>query len=161
MNAHKANRWLTLGANVGVLFGILLLVYELAQNREMIQSQTRSEVSRQVSDRLQLMASDSELASIWRRARDGEELSVDEETQYFLLIQATLRDWENIHYQYRKGLFEDAEFDAEKAAWQRVLSGDQLFHKYWCALRDNFSPDFSAEINESIAAGICEAKNDL
>lgn len=32
-------------ANLGVLVGILLLVYELAQNREMIRSQTRQSIA--------------------------------------------------------------------------------------------------------------------
>ena len=36
-NTKKANRWLTLGANIGVLIGIFLLAYELAQNREAVQ----------------------------------------------------------------------------------------------------------------------------
>ena len=42
MRSEKVNRWLTLGANVGVLIGILLLVVELSQNREMIRAQTRN-----------------------------------------------------------------------------------------------------------------------
>ena len=100
MNTDKINRWLTLGANFGVLFGIFGLVYELAQNREMVQAQTRNEVARQLCERLQLMASDAELGSIWRRARTGEELSVDEEARYNYIFQATMRDWGNIHYQY-------------------------------------------------------------
>ena len=37
-NTKKANRWLTLGANIGVLIGIFLLAYELAQNREAVQA---------------------------------------------------------------------------------------------------------------------------
>ena len=159
MNADKANRWLTLGANVGVLCGILLLVYELAQNREMVQAQTRNEVARQLSDRLQLLASDPELASIWVRARAGEELPVDEEARYFFFLQATLREWENIHYQYRNGMFEDAEFDAERAAWLRVLGTNKRFPRNWCTLRDSYSPEFGAEIENLIAIGDCTANN--
>jgi len=36
MDSDKTNRWLTLGANIGVLIGIMLLVFELTENREMI-----------------------------------------------------------------------------------------------------------------------------
>ena len=32
MNTEKLNRWLALGANVGVLIGLILLVYEVRQN---------------------------------------------------------------------------------------------------------------------------------
>jgi hypothetical protein len=36
---------LQLVGNAGVIIGILLLVYELAQNREMMRAQTRNELS--------------------------------------------------------------------------------------------------------------------
>jgi hypothetical protein len=45
MNPDSLNRWLTLGANVGVLVGLLLLVFELNQNRDMIRAQTRNEMA--------------------------------------------------------------------------------------------------------------------
>jgi hypothetical protein len=80
MSAEKVNRWLTLGANFGVLIGILLLVVELSQNREMIRAQTRNDISQQLSNRLSMIAADSQTASVFRRAFAGEELSVDEES---------------------------------------------------------------------------------
>ena len=40
LNTVKLNQWLTLGANLGVLAGLLLLVVELNQNHEMMRSQT-------------------------------------------------------------------------------------------------------------------------
>ena len=45
MNADLVNRWLTLGANIGVLIGIFLLVYELNQNSTLMQAQISSERS--------------------------------------------------------------------------------------------------------------------
>jgi len=41
---------LTILANVGVLAGILLLVFELNQNREMMRAQTRSELASSLVD---------------------------------------------------------------------------------------------------------------
>ena len=38
MDSDRLNRWLTLGANVGVLIRIILLVVELDQNRDMVRS---------------------------------------------------------------------------------------------------------------------------
>jgi hypothetical protein len=39
MDADNVNRWLTLGANVGVLVGIILILLELNQNAELMLAQ--------------------------------------------------------------------------------------------------------------------------
>lgn len=103
-------------ANVGVLIGIMLLVVELAQNREMMWAQIRIDVPQQLSNRLSALASNLQLTNLKRRAEAGEELLADEEHQFFLMFVASVRDWENIHYQYRHGMFDEYEFDAERTA---------------------------------------------
>ena len=72
-------------------------------------------------------ASDSQLANLKRRADAGEELSVDEEHQQFLLFTANKRLWENIHYQYRHCMFEEKEFEAERVAWRFLINKDKSF----------------------------------
>ena len=39
MNSEKLNSWLTLGANIGVLIGLVLLIVEIQQNTEMMRAQ--------------------------------------------------------------------------------------------------------------------------
>ena len=39
MDSDRINRWITLGANFGVLIGIILLIIEIQQNTEMMQAQ--------------------------------------------------------------------------------------------------------------------------
>jgi hypothetical protein len=39
MDSNKVNRWLTLGANLGVLVGIVLILIELNQNSELMRAQ--------------------------------------------------------------------------------------------------------------------------
>jgi hypothetical protein len=155
VKADNVNRWLTLSANIGVLIGILLLVFELAQNREMIRAQTRNDISQQLSARLGLMGSNSQVASVWRRANVGEELSVDEEAQYFLLFVANMRDWENIHYQYRNGMFDESEFDAERTAWRSLITNNRAFPRNWCRTRQNYSPSFVAELESLLDDDVC------
>ena len=45
MNADRVNRWLTLGANIGVLIGIILLLVELDQNRVLARAQIHQDRS--------------------------------------------------------------------------------------------------------------------
>jgi len=155
MEADKANRWLTLGANIGVLIGIMLLVVELDQNREMIRAQTRNDISRQISDHLGMVANNDQLASVKRRSEAGEELSADEEQQQYLLFTANKRMWENIHYQYRQGMFDEKEFDGERAAWRALINRDKSFARNWCPSRENYSPEFAAELDSLLDEGVC------
>jgi hypothetical protein len=53
----KITRWLTLGANLGVLIGIALVLVELDQNREMMRAQIRNELALGIVDLLQTPAS--------------------------------------------------------------------------------------------------------
>ena len=157
MEPDKVNRWLTLGANIGVLIGIILLVIELDQNREMVRAQTRNDISQQIESRLLTLASNSQLTNVTRRAAAGEELSADEERQAYLYTSANLRGWENMHYQYRHGMFDEVEFKAEKTAWRFLINSNKLFPRVWCPTRQNYSPDFVAEIESIFDKDICAA----
>ena len=146
MDTNQLNRWLTLGANIGVLIGIVLLIVELDQNRDMIQAQTRNDISWQVTDFLTRVASDRDFSSLKYRAELGEELSAEEESRYFYHFSANLRIWENIHYQYRQGMFDDSEFNAAISTWRWLISVNKRFVPIWCQSRQNYSPEFMHEI---------------
>ena len=55
---------LQLVGNVGVIIGILLLVYELNQNREMVRGQTRNELSQAVTTMLLELTADRDFADL-------------------------------------------------------------------------------------------------
>ena len=141
MDSDKAKKWITLGANLGVLIGIFLLIVELQQNREMMRAQTRTDVAAMSIDRLQAIASDQGLADIVRRARFGEELGDTESTRYLFHTLATFRTFENVHYQYRQGMYDDEEFSAQQEAWRGFVT-NTAYVSIWCAWRETFSPEF-------------------
>ena len=155
MNDNKLNRWLTLGANLGVLIGIILLVVELDQNRAMIKAQTRNDVSRQLSDFLMAVTSDAGLFNIKFRAERGEELTPEEQSRFFVLMNANIRLWENVHYQYRQGLFEESEYEAERNTWRNLISWNQRFEPIWCSVREHYSDEFVQEIDSLIEGEVC------
>lgn len=157
MESEKLNRWLTLGANIGVLFGIILLVVELNQNRDMIRAQTRNEISQQLSNRMTSLATNEQLAAAVRRGRGGGELTEDEEFQVYLYLVANFRDWENIHYQYRHGMFDEQEFRAEMNAWSSLINSSKASQRVWCSTRQNYSPKFVAEFEQLMTNDICSS----
>jgi hypothetical protein len=155
MDADRLARWLTLGANIAVLVGIILLVLELSQNRDMMRAQTRHELSMGIIDLLQVPAGNEQLASILYRAGAGEELTPEELFLFRLRTNALFRYWEDVHYQYRIGLYDEVEFARQKNAWRASLASSPLGQDYWCEVRMLYSPDFMAEMDGLLNGNGC------
>jgi len=119
-------------ANLGVLVGILLLVYELAQSREMMRAQTRNSVAEMVVNLLALEASDPGIAELQVKRRAGEPLTAVEGERFDVLQAAYWRYRENVHYQYRNGLHDEDEYLALRAVWLRDLDTDELTRALYC-----------------------------
>jgi hypothetical protein len=115
-------------ANLGVLLGILLLIYKLAQNRQMMRAQTRTVIADGLQTFLTAVGSDPQIAPVYVRGslgdarRFGDALSEAERAQYALLVNAAFSYFENVHYQYRNGLYDESEFNAQREAWRRIFS---------------------------------------
>jgi hypothetical protein len=69
---------------------------------------------------------------------------------------ALIRLWENIHYQYRNGVFDEAEFTAARNTWR--LS-NPLLRATYCRQKQahSLSPAFVDEMDR-LAPGSCDAK---
>ncbi len=155
MDTDRLNRWLTLGANLGVLAGIILLILELDQNREMMRAQTRNEISVGIVDLLSQVATDPQLANLIRRADSGEDLTPDEFVQYNHRSAAMFRYFENVHYQYRLGLYDEAEYSKQKEAWRSFFAAAKTGAANWCDYRKTVSTDFMAEIDSLLPINSC------
>ena len=142
-------------ANVGVLLGILLLVYELNQNRDMMLAQTRNEISRSSMDLLATGATSEALAAVMVRANSGQSLSAEENYMYLNRSELTFRLWENTNYQYRQGLFDETEYAGSLATRNDVLSRNNALVEYWCARRQMFSRPYVAEMDALPALQSC------
>ncbi len=155
MDSDHINRWLTLGANLGVLVGIILLVIELNQNRDLMRAQTRNDLSVGIITLLTQTANNSTLSDIMNRGDAGEELTATEYRQYLFNNLAFYRYYENVHYQYRQGLYDEGEFTRQKKAWKNYAAGAKTAVKIWCERRSHFSPEFAAEFNALLTNNQC------
>ncbi len=155
MDKDRLNRWwFGLAANLGVVAGIVLLVYELEQNREMMRAQTRNELSVQIVDLLSQVATSDELSSLLFRSESGEPLNDEEIVQFRHRALAMLRYFENVHYQYRQGMYDEEEFSAQQEAWRGFLT-NAAYVSIWCAWRETFSPEFRMALDGLISTQKC------
>ncbi len=141
--------------NLGVLVGILLLVFELNQNRDMMRAQTRHELAMGIVD-IQLTSASNPLIleavskqeprfesmEMWQIASD-------------LRFNALFRYWENVHYQFRNGLYDELEYAKQKAAFGGWVSGTPAMVAWWCRARTSYSPEFAGEMDEIVGADRC------
>jgi hypothetical protein len=155
LNTDHLNKWLNLGANLAVLTGIALLVFELHQNRQMVRAQTRAEISSELTNLLSQVAGDPQLANLIRRADNGEDLTPDEDKQYGHRSAAMFRYFENVHYQFRQGLYDEAEYFAHKDAWRVFFAKSKTAAKNWCNYREIVSSSFRAEIDSVMSEDSC------
>lgn len=124
MKKPDLGQTLAILANVGVLFGILLLVYELAQNRQMIRAQTRTTIAEGLTDYLMTVSMDERVTSVLIGGDAGEltapsaDASDIERRPYDILMTASISYYENVHYQYRMGLYDETEFAAQRDRWR-------------------------------------------
>ena len=138
---------LQLLGNAGVIFGILLLVYELNQNREMTQAQTRNAIAENLTNMLMIQASTPEYLEMAVKREAGEPLTPEEELMFELAQYAYWRYRENVYYQYRRGLFEESEYVGQREVWLRSVNNDEMSRSIWCGRRNQQSAAFNAEID--------------
>jgi hypothetical protein len=155
MNSERVLRWATLVANFGAVVGLFLLVVGLEQNEAMMRAQTRNELSVTIADLFSRVAENPQLASLRRRADAGEALTPDETYQYGIITRAFFRYWENVHYQYRQNLYDEAEFSRQREAWRSYAQSSPALIKFWCAERSQFSPEFVSEFDHLIPLDAC------
>jgi hypothetical protein len=65
------------------------------------------------------------------------------------------RYWEDVHYQYRVGLYDEIEFSRQRGAWQAFFANSNRAVEYWCQVRLLYSPKFSSEIDSLLPEGSC------
>jgi hypothetical protein len=143
----RINRWLTLGANLGVLVGIALLVFELNQNREMVKAQTRHDISTEYSSFLTDTAYSPETVDIILRKVAGAETTPQEDLQYQFRLIAWFEIASNVHYQYRQGLYDESEWSAITARWRGFANASPSVAEHWCRFRSQQTLEFQAAIN--------------
>jgi len=146
---------LQLLGNAGVIVGILLLVYELAQNREMMRAQTRHDLASGITDLLIAEASDDALLELIVKTDQSLELSAVERLKLDLFRNARFRYWEDMHYQYRTGLYDEIEFSKQIEAIGLTLSVALTMVEYWCRTRNRYSPEFAEEIDSLLTTYSC------
>ena len=143
---------LQLAANIAVVAGIAFLGYELVQNRQITRAQLRHDLAESVISQSLWLLENERMAEIVMTddcvVTECSDLEYEKARQW---IAVRFRHWEDLHYQYRVGLFDDSEYLPRREGLKRVWLPNPFLQEWWSENKSNFSRDFAAEIDLMIS----------
>jgi hypothetical protein len=153
MNSDNLNKWLSLGANLGVLVGLIVVVLELQQTQIVMSAESsmqRAQMSRENAS----MAARNNIAEIETKLAAGQELTPEEERNASEFAGNLLRHYEVMHYQNQIGVLDEEIWDNNANGIRSFVSSPLMTYLYpdWpksgiaLRLRKSFV-DFSLEPN--------------
>ncbi len=100
-----------LTANLGVLIGIIAVVFELRQTQIAMSAEasaTRAQMGIDLGD----FRIENDIFQIDQKVRNGEEITLDEEIRLQRIQLNMMRYFENLHYQYQIGVLDEEIWNA-------------------------------------------------
>ena len=121
MVRDRLNHWLTLGANIGVLAGIIFLALEIQQNTAATHSSTVQSVTDNSTAGLREYAANSDLARLRMKGDfENSSLSELEKFQYFAHNRGYWLHFQNVYFQIGLGALEPRVW----ATYKRIICVD-------------------------------------
>ncbi len=151
MKTDSINRWLILGANLGVLVGIIFLAIELRQNNELLEAQTRAENFDRIIGFAEQIIENPALATALRKTENNEEITEVEDILLRAMALRTLRQFEWTFGEVQAGRLEGP---LPVDIYRKGFRGEGIFRwpigEYWAVMKEYFAPDFVQFVEENI-----------
>ena len=147
----KANSWLTLLANVGILVGLVLLTIELKQNTDQLRLQLVFETNQKIFANNQVLL-DKDVATVFTKAMSNpEDLTFAEFLIADSIIINMVNEWEDRFFIYKAGLISEQDWKRhvdENVAW---TLGSRYARARWDDLKIPFEREFSDYVDRALA----------
>ncbi len=151
MNTLKLNAWLSLGANIGVVIGLMILVVEISQNTEMMRAQiNQSRTDTALSEQQAVYTSDHVPAMLAKIDR-GEQLSDEDLIRYERFFRAFNRNQDNYLWQYNEGYLGENVPRSIRGPVRVVIAGHELGMATWEVQKYSYTAEYVAFVEDAIA----------
>jgi len=119
----------------------------VAQSDRIARAQVRSSITDQIVRINSLVLSEPALFDLQQKSMQG--LPVDDADAAKLRALAFIwfRHSENVHYQYRQGLYDEAEFQAQRNIW-KIRFHETTWRDTFLASKNTLSPQYAAEVEK-------------
>ena len=153
----RLNKWLSLFANLGVVAGLVFLAVELSQNTKATIAAASDELTNQSLEFFSLGIDNQVLARALHKQSMGEDLDAFELNQIWRHQYVNFRVFENAYLQYRRGYYDQTEWDRYRRIIAGRLTKDLIARQMWEDSHGKWTVEFAAEVN-AIRGSIEDAK---
>jgi hypothetical protein len=151
MTAEKVNTWLSLGANIGVVIGLGIVIFEINQNTDMMQAQiNQSRTDTAISEQQALYNSDY-MPALEAKANTDEPLSDEEMLRYEAYFRAYNRNMDNQLWQYNQEFLEENVPRSIRGGARIVIGGNSLGLELWEKQKYSYTDEYVSFVEEAIA----------
>jgi len=150
MKSDKLNQWLSLGANFGVIAGILLLAYEIRQNSEVLEAQGRSTRSEERRAAFAPFIENPELRTAVVKITNGDATTPEEDVLINVVWTNAFNVWEAswVEYQYGQLSLDDIPLDG----WRHDFHNLPRMKEVWESRKFRVRRDFVEWMEMNIVA---------
>ena len=148
MDSNQVKKWLTLIANIGVLFGLALVAFELQQNSELMRiqiNQARADAAMLSNEQL---FNSPYLPSIILKTQEGSELSGEERIRFISWFRAINRNQDNVLSQYFAGMLGEHTPGSVADFARAVVASSSDSREAWRITKPGFSDEYIAFIEK-------------
>jgi len=146
VDAARTNKWLTLTANIGVIVSLLFLAYEINHST----TATIAAASQGLTDQgvvyFDAQLDHQVISQAVYKQRQGKDLSGYELHQLDLLQRLNFRVFENAFLQYRRGFYEEREWERYRRIIAGHMANNPIAVKMWEETKGGWTDEFAAEV---------------
>ena len=152
MDSDRLNRWITLGANIGVLVGLLLLVAELRQTNSIAKAEAINVMTQNSYTILQMYREPRNIVALDRVNEHGwEELTSEQQLLISSVESMVMSHIQNAYIQHKLGIIDDSYFDAMlwnldqslQVGWRR---------EFWESAKTSYTREFQLFVEDRLSA---------
>ena len=151
MTSEKVNKWLSLGANFGVVIGLVLLIFEIGQNTEMMRAQiNQSRTDTAISEQQAVFNSDYIPALLAKRDR-GEPFSEENMARYSAYFRSGNRNQDNNLWQYNEGFLGENTPRSIRGFARAAIGGSEMGITTWDSQKYSYTDEYVDFVEDAIA----------
>ncbi len=149
-NSDRANSWIAVIANVGILAGLVLVAIELNQNTKQLSLELMWQVNERMIENNRTLLGDNPTPTYVKSIMNPEELTFEEFQVASAFVLNFLGVWEDRHFLYQAGLLSDED-------WKRFIDddisytlGNRFAQEFWRTTKHIFEPELVQYVDEKL-----------
>lgn len=140
--------WLEVSGQIAIILGIVFLGMEIRQNTKAVVAASGTALTDQSVDYFSAGLDNEVIARAQYKQETGEPLGGFEAFQLVRLQYLNFRVFENAFLQYRRGYYDEVEWERYRYLIPRILTSNESAKAMW----ERYGPGFTAPFVEEVAS---------